>query len=446
MFCLLVFSVFLTGVRSQSDSLDFGDPSSVLSNTDKDLAIKKFRDIKNPDDIPQIKDWKNKCEEKHGAETVKEIEEAPNELVKCVLEYVKPHKLQVEVNKSMATGNLDRLFKKYCGYRNNILSCVDTMLDKLRTCMTPQQLTDVNVTRQAVDAAIDFTCHDDGDRIALFMAEKGVECLKEHRESIQACMKERVPQLQQTMDDPDSLDLDSVVINEEQCGKINSMHQCVVQETTKCSDPTPANILDALITQMLKVTPCWNINTKKAQQQSSSSSSGSEEGVSSGASSLSSLIRNSIAGIGPLLASGCFSGAACAVAALTSFGVLLSSALLHAQTLCVMSIGAVLAFVFSISSFCYGATCSLISTTGALLSSGHSALCGVVSSKHDNLKSLAASLVPSVDWYAVQSCVGAWSLMVSVTQQCWLLMCSSVSVSVLLVIALSAVTAANVVI
>lgn len=32
--------------------------------------------------------------------------------------------------------------------------------------MTPQQLIDVNVTRVAIDAAIDFTCHDDGDRIA----------------------------------------------------------------------------------------------------------------------------------------------------------------------------------------------------------------------------------------------------------------------------------------
>lgn len=115
--------------------------------------------------------------------------------------------------------------------------------------------------------------------------------------------------------------------------KINSMHQCVVQETTKCPDPTPANILDALITEMLKVTPCWNINTKKAKQQSSASASAvSSDGVvSSGASSLSSLVKNSIAGIGPLVASGCFSGVACAGAALTNVGALLSSVLLYAQ-------------------------------------------------------------------------------------------------------------------
>lgn len=34
------------------------------------------------------------------------------------------------------------------------------------------------------------------------------------------------------------------------------MHGCVVKYTEKCDDPTPSNILDSLITQMLKVTPC----------------------------------------------------------------------------------------------------------------------------------------------------------------------------------------------
>ena len=40
------------------------------------------------------------------------------------------------------------------------------MLDKYRQCMTEDQLVGVNVTRRAINAAIDFTCHDDGDRIA----------------------------------------------------------------------------------------------------------------------------------------------------------------------------------------------------------------------------------------------------------------------------------------
>lgn len=34
------------------------------------------------------------------------------------------------------------------------------------------------------------------------------------------------------------------------------MHGCVVKYTEMCDDPTPSNILDSLITQMLKVTPC----------------------------------------------------------------------------------------------------------------------------------------------------------------------------------------------
>ena len=35
-----------------------------------------------------------------------------------------------------------------------------------------------------VDAAINFMCHNSGDRMALFMAEKGVECLTEHQEQV----------------------------------------------------------------------------------------------------------------------------------------------------------------------------------------------------------------------------------------------------------------------
>ncbi|KAF2361050.1 Protein of unknown function DUF1397, partial [Trinorchestia longiramus] len=219
-----------------------------------------------------------------------------------------------------------------CSYREDILYCVDTMLDTFQTCMTPQQLVDVNVTRRAIDAAIDFTCHDDGDRIALFMAEQGVECVKEHKHNIRTCIEERVPSVKTSMDDPDSLSLDSVIINEQQCEKLNAMHECIVQETTKCSDPTPANILDALIVQMLKVTPCWGFNARKAEQQQAAAA----EDVSSGADSLGSLLRSSIASIGPFLTSG-FSNIGCAsglVGALCLLGMQVHALLLATVALC----------------------------------------------------------------------------------------------------------------
>ena len=38
--------------------------------------------------------------------------------------------------------------------------------------------------------------------------------------------------------------------------KVEAAHYCIVSATTKCDDPTPSNILDSLITQALKKTPC----------------------------------------------------------------------------------------------------------------------------------------------------------------------------------------------
>jgi len=50
------------------------------------------------------------------------------------------------------------------------------------------------------------------------MSEEGVECVKEHKESIQTCIETKVPEVKTSADDPDSLNIDDIVINEAQCG------------------------------------------------------------------------------------------------------------------------------------------------------------------------------------------------------------------------------------
>ena len=43
------------------------------------------------------------------------FQKAPKEMVECFFKYVKLNKLQHEVNVSKERGNLDKVFKKYCG-------------------------------------------------------------------------------------------------------------------------------------------------------------------------------------------------------------------------------------------------------------------------------------------------------------------------------------------
>jgi len=50
------------------------------------------------------------------------------------------------------------------------------------------------------------------------------------------------------------------------------MHGCIVEATSRCDDPTPANILDALMIAMLKVTPCYKVHQEQAAVRSTASS------------------------------------------------------------------------------------------------------------------------------------------------------------------------------
>ena len=52
-----------------------------------------------------------------------------------------------------------------------------------------------------IDSAIDFVCHNSGDRMALFMAEKGMECLTTKQEGALACVNKSVPELFKTVHD-----------------------------------------------------------------------------------------------------------------------------------------------------------------------------------------------------------------------------------------------------
>lgn len=68
----------------------------------------------------------------------------------------------------------------------------------------------------------------------MFLAEEGVECLTQHKDDIRACIQEAVPELQSTIDDPDSLNMDNVVINEEQCGYVHVVCTAIIVQVILC--------------------------------------------------------------------------------------------------------------------------------------------------------------------------------------------------------------------
>merc|ERR1711874_214367 len=104
----------------------------------------------------------------------------------------------------------------------------------------------------------DFTCHNDGDRIALFMGNKGQECLDEQKYNIRECFMDSVPETREVEQaGATSLNPNMFTINEENCKNVLAFQTCIVKNTENCTDDTPSNILESLLTQMIKVTPCW---------------------------------------------------------------------------------------------------------------------------------------------------------------------------------------------
>ncbi|XP_042857311.1 27 kDa glycoprotein-like [Penaeus japonicus] len=243
--CMVLVVSLLSGAGGKQ--LDSEDGSTILTN----------QNINSPDDVKQIVDFKETCRKNVGEDAVEAIEKSQQDLLPCFSSIIDMDKLRHEINRSIPRGELDLVFKKYCGRRESLMACVEDMFTSLERCMNDQERKDLQIARKAIDAGIDFVCHKDGDRIALFMAEKGEECLVSQKDNIKECVEEKIPEVKEAEQDINFISPETFTINEANCKKLNAMHQCVVKHTEKCEDPTPANILDSLIIQVLKVTPCW---------------------------------------------------------------------------------------------------------------------------------------------------------------------------------------------
>ncbi|MPC12136.1 27 kDa hemolymph glycoprotein-like [Portunus trituberculatus] len=243
--CLVVVMVVLGNVGVVPVVGQKGDPQNLPFNN----ATKT-----------QVSEWLDRCNATAGEGAVKDIKNSVGELMECVQKHINFNKLEEEVNASIARGELDVVFKKYCKRRSRLMACAEDMFTKVERCADEKQKQDLNITRRVIHAGIDFVCHNDGDRIALFMAEKGQECLKNHSKNIEECIEEKVPRIKDYKNNSDGVDITTFTIDEENCKNLQGVQECVVKHTSKCDDETPANILGSLMTQMLKVTPCSQAN------------------------------------------------------------------------------------------------------------------------------------------------------------------------------------------
>ena len=95
--------------------------------------------------------------------------------------------------------------------------CLQKFLEVSQLCLREEDRPGLNVTLQMVDSAIAFTCHNSGDRIALFMSEQGVECVQDHKEEILACINQSVPEVFNTYNNLHNYKMHFYVFQQENC-------------------------------------------------------------------------------------------------------------------------------------------------------------------------------------------------------------------------------------
>lgn len=218
------------------------------------------------DDIPKetvdeiVQDTQMKVEEKckkvGGEAAFVRAQNAKNELMDCVQNLINITELQQKVEDAKPVGKLDEVSREYCHKSPVLKNCIQNFTDSVEGCLEEAEKESVRTTLNVTNAILDFVCHKQGDRIALFIAEGGQDCLNKTSTEIQECMNSTlgklVPQEKSNLES-----LPQLVLGEKECRVMQDMQTCTVNVMEKkCSEPTPANIVESMFKFIIKMTPC----------------------------------------------------------------------------------------------------------------------------------------------------------------------------------------------
>jgi len=218
----------------------------------------------NISNVPTIEEgqrvFEEKCKKMGHPEAYRAAEAGREELVECVKSLVNVTELQAEMERAKPTGDLDTVFRKYCRKSPQFQDCINNFTLLIEPCLNEEEKENKNLLQNIADSILKFVCYKEGDRIALFIAEGGPECISANQEAIHNCANKTItknlPKETLSVDN-----LPSLVFGEEQCRDMADLQICVVKALETCSEPTPANIVDSMFNFVRKMTPCAKFRT-----------------------------------------------------------------------------------------------------------------------------------------------------------------------------------------
>lgn len=167
-----------------------------------------------------------------------------------------------------------------CYLRLQVKGCVKDFFDVVDECWQKG-----DKVSKFIDEAVKFYCGDDngGERIAIFFAEGGLDCVQERGEEVKRCVEEKNGIDEETVheqlsgnpeDLTDAINKLKVPQSDEICKKITELHECASIGLKKCKDPTPENLMTSMLRQVGKALEC---KVAELQRSDSQTSSGAEQ-------------------------------------------------------------------------------------------------------------------------------------------------------------------------
>ncbi|XP_028177710.1 27 kDa hemolymph protein-like, partial [Ostrinia furnacalis] len=187
---------------------------------------------------------------KNGAEDkADDVQKAGKTFLECLKAQIDPATIQKEIEEAKPKGALDEVFGKYCARSPQLKSCFNALIDSVSPCLDSEVRNQAEAVKNGTAQLLDFVCHKDGDRIALFIAEKGPECFKDQAAKLRQC-GEPIQKSFSSIEDIKKLSL------VEKCQKFDEVSTCLVNALEECPNPTPGNMAESLIKYVRKGSPC----------------------------------------------------------------------------------------------------------------------------------------------------------------------------------------------
>ncbi|XP_060527628.1 27 kDa hemolymph protein-like isoform X2 [Cylas formicarius] len=217
------------------------------------------------DDVVAIK---QKCN-KHGKDdSYERLTEAIEKTMTCIDEIVHFESVNAEFEKARKTGSLDELFGKYCTRRPEFRKCLSMTTDVAEECLLQNERESLSDMGKWVEQITEFACFKNGDRIAMFVAEGGIDCLISRTRDILNCINDTLKFGEVHFDTTD-IDIPNMSINKEKCRDFTKIQECIVQDLEKnCIKHTSANMVDSLL-EFIKRNACNSPKEKRNNQMQS---------------------------------------------------------------------------------------------------------------------------------------------------------------------------------